>query len=255
MAKATVDTTPAEKRLKALFKLQLIDSQIDKIKIVRGELPMEVEDLEDEIAGLATRANKIANEIEACEDVISKRKNTSTDALELIKKYEDQQKNVRNNREYDALSKEIEFQSLEIQLSDKKITEAKEKLEQLQKTREESQAKLDAKKVDLEGKKKELEAIVEETQKEEERLTEESKKASGQVEERLLTAYQRIRTNVRNGLAIVSVERDACGGCYNKIPPQRQLDIRMRKKILVCEHCGRILVDPDLAETVSLKVK
>ena len=176
------------------------------------------------------------------------------EANELIKKYEEQQKNVRNNREFDALTKEIEFQRLEIELAQKRIKEAKEKLELKKETLNINNEKLASRRAELEGKKEELEAIVAETKKEEEVLSEQSAKAEKDVEERLLIAYKRIRTNVRNGLAVVAVDRDACGGCFNKIPPQRQLDIRTRKKLIVCEHCGRVLVDPELAEEISAKI-
>jgi predicted nucleic acid-binding Zn-ribbon protein len=253
MAK-TVSEATAEKKLRALFKLQLIDSKIDKIKTVRGELPLEVEDLEDDIQGLATRTQKIEEEIASINNEISNKNNLMLEANELIKKYEEQQKNVRNNREFDALTKEIEFQRLEIELAQKRIKEAKEKLELKKETLNINNEKLASRRAELEGKKEELEAIVAETKKEEEVLSEQSAKAEKDVEERLLIAYKRIRTNVRNGLAVVAVDRDACGGCFNKIPPQRQLDIRTRKKLIVCEHCGRVLVDPELAEEISAKI-
>ena len=251
MAKVKTTETPAEKRLRAMYKLQLIDSKIDKIKTVRGELPLEVEDLEDEVAGLDTRLKKLNDEVAELQAANADRKNVITDAIASIKKYEEQQKNVRNNREFDALTKEIEFQTLEIQLSEKRMKEGEEKINAKKEVAEASAAKLKARQEDLANKKSELEAIVTETQKEEEKLLKESEKAEKDVEDRLLFAYKRVRENVRNGLAVVSVERDACGGCFNKIPPQRQLDIRLRKKIIVCEHCGRILVDPDLAEEVA----
>ena len=251
MAKVKTTETPAEKRLRAMYKLQLIDSKIDKIKTVRGELPLEVEDLEDEVTGLATRLKKINDEVAELQAENSEKKNLITDAIAAIKKYEEQQKNVRNNREFDALTKEIEFQTLEIQLAEKRMKEGDEKTNAKKEVSEASALKLDTRKADLASKKSELDAIITETQKEEEKLLKESAKAEKDVEERLLFAYKRVRDNVRNGLAVVSVERDACGGCFNKIPPQRQLDIRLRKKIIVCEHCGRILVDPDLAEEVS----
>jgi len=251
MAKVKTTETPAEKRLRAMYKLQLIDSKIDKIKTVRGELPLEVEDLEDEVAGLDTRLKKLNDEVAELQAANADRKNVITDAIASIKKYEEQQKNVRNNREFDALTKEIEFQTLEIQLSEKRMKEGEEKINAKKEVAEASAAKLKARQEDLANKKSELEAIVTETQKEEEKLLKESEKAEKDVEDRLLFAYKRVRENVRNGLAVVSVERDACGGCFNKIPPQRQLDIRLRKKIIVCEHCGRILVDPDLAEEVT----
>jgi hypothetical protein len=253
MAKVKSENT-AEKRLESLFKLQLIDSKIDKIRQVRGELPLEVEDLEDEVTGLETRITKIKDEVKELEGFLSDKKNLIKDALAAINKYEEQQKNVRNNREFDALSKEIEFQTLEIELAEKRMKEADEKINNKKELVAESEEKLSTRAKDLESKKKELESIIAETQKEEEELTAKSQKTEKDVDERLLKAYKRVRTNMRNGLGVVAVERDACGGCFNKIPPQRQLDIRMRKKIIVCEHCGRILVDNELAEAVADKV-
>jgi hypothetical protein len=254
MAKVKSENT-AEKRLESLFKLQLIDSKIDKIRQVRGELPLEVEDLEDEVAGLETRITKIKDEVKELEGFLSDKKNLIKDALAAINKYEEQQKNVRNNREFDALSKEIEFQTLEIELAEKRMKEADEKITNKKELVAESEEKLSVRAADLASKKKELESIISETKKEEEDLTAESKKSEKDIDERLLKAYKRVRTNMRNGLGVVAVERDACGGCFNKIPPQRQLDIRMRKKIIVCEHCGRILVDGELAESVADNLK
>jgi predicted nucleic acid-binding Zn-ribbon protein len=236
---------PVEEKLKALYELQQIDSQIDRIRIVRGELPLEVRDLEDEVAGLDTRANNLNEEIKTLEDAISEKKNVMKEAGLSIKKYEGQQGKVRNNREFDSLSKEIEFQNLEIQLSEKRIKEFKAQIAAKKEMIEGSQAALDERKNDLKLKRAELEDIVSETKKEEEELLSRSKVAETKIEARLLNAYKRVRQNVRNGLALVPVERDACGGCFNKIPPQRQLDIRTHKKIIVCEHCGRILVDVD----------
>ncbi len=237
-----------KKKLIALFTLQSIDTQIDKIRIVRGELPLEVQDLEDEIEGLATRVNKFNHDIKELEMEISAKKIAIKDSLELIKKYEAQQMNVRNNREYDSLSKEIEFQSLEAQLAEKKIKEFTAAMEAKQASVDEVQIELDERSKDLEAKKDELNDIVAETQKEEEALVERSKKQKQAIEERLLNAYERIRENARNGLAVVPVERDACGGCFNKIPPQRHLDIRLHKKIIVCEYCGRVLVDDEIVK-------
>ena len=236
---------PVEEKLRALYELQQIDSQIDRIRIVRGELPLEVRDLEDEVAGLDTRANNLNEEIKTLEDAISEKKNVMKEAGLSIKKYEAQQGKVRNNREFDSLSKEIEFQNLEIQLSEKRIKEFKAQIAAKKEMIEGSQEALDERKNDLKLKRAELEDIVSETKKEEEELLSRSKVAETKIEARLLNAYKRVRQNVRNGLALVPVERDACGGCFNKIPPQRQLDIRMHKKIIVCEHCGRILVDVD----------
>ncbi len=232
-----------EERLKALYDLQVIDSTIDKIRTIRGELPLEVQDLEDEIAGLEIRLENLNQEIEDLETEISNQKNGITDANNLIKKYEEQQNKVRNNREFDAITKEIEFQQLEIELSEKKIREGGFQLSAKQEKVGESKEYLDGRKLDLDNKKGELDEITSETQSDEESLLKKSTKASKVIEERLLTAYTRIRTNARNGLAVVTIQRDSCGGCFNKIPPQRQLDIKTHKKVLVCEHCGRILVD------------
>ncbi len=244
--KQDVAEKSVEDKLKNLYELQTIDSAIDKIKILRGELPLEVQDLEDEIAGLETRSNKLQEEKKELEVVISKKKNEIVDSQALIKKYEEQQKNVRNNREYDSLSKEIEFQTLEIELSEKRIKEFTADLKDKEEAEKKSRELLDERVKDLEDKKEELNSIVSETRKEEEDLLKRSEKFEKIIEPRLITAYKRIRKNARNGLAVVTVERDACGGCFNKIPPQRQLDIRSRKKIIVCEYCGRILVDDEI---------
>jgi hypothetical protein len=235
-----------EERLRALYSLQLVDSEIDKIKTLRGELPLEVQDLEDEIAGLETRLGNLREEVVNFEKAISKKNNEIAEAEALIKKYEEQQKNVRNNREFDSLSKEIEFQNLEIELFNKKIKEFTLQVEEKKKVIAESEATLTDRQSDLENKKTELDEIISDTQKEEEGLYNKSEKIQSVIEERLLTAYKRIRTNARNGLAVVPVQRDACGGCFNQIPPQRQLDIKSRKKIIVCEYCGRILVDDEI---------
>lgn len=243
-----------EDRLRALFDLQQIDSKIDKIRTIRGELPLEVEDLEDEIAGLKTRLEKLKGEVKAFEDEISGRKQQIKDSQALIKKYEQQQQNVRNNREFDSLSKEIEFQTLEIQLAEKKIKEAQYRIEDKKRAYDEVAQKAEERGQDLDHKKGELDAIVSETQKEEDLLGEKSAEHAGYIEERLLNAYSRLRTNAANGLAVVSIERDACGGCFANIPPQRQLDIAQRKKIIVCEYCGRVLVDQVLASEEEEKV-
>ena len=236
-----------EEKLRALFSLQVVDSEIDKIRTLRGELPLEVQDLEDEVEGLETRIGNLKNEVAELEKSIVSKNNEITSSQALIKKYEEQQDNVRNNREYDSLSKEIEFQTLEIELCNKKIREFTVQTEEKKEVMEEAQTALDERKRDLEGKKAELEDITRDTQKEEEQLAEKSEELQTRIEERLLTAYKRIRTNARNGLAVVSIQRDACGGCFNQIPPQRQLDIKSRKKIIVCEYCGRILVDDEIA--------
>jgi len=239
-----------EKKLIALYSLQQLDSQVDKIKIIRGELPLEVQDLEDEIAGLETRIDNYIQETLTFEKSIQEKKNAIRDALALIKKYEDQQMNVRNNREYDSLTKEIEYQNLEIQLSEKRIKEYQAGLEGKSEEIERYQKLLLDKKNDLDIKRNELDDIIAETEKEENELTRASEENRRFIEERLLTAYTRIRKNARNGLAVVQIERDACGGCFNKIPPQHQLDIRMHKKIIVCEYCGRILVDDGIVNAV-----
>ena len=234
-----------EDRLRALFSLQLVDSEIDKIKTLRGELPLEVQDLEDEIAGLETRLGNLREEVVTLDKAVVKKNNEIAEAEALIKKYEEQQKNVRNNREFDSLSKEIEYQNLEIELFNKKIREFNTQIEEKKVVIGESEATLADRKSDLENKKTELDEIISDTQKEEEGLYKKSDKIQSLIEERLLMAYKRIRANARNGLAVVPVQRDACGGCFNQIPPQRQLDIRSRKKIIVCEYCGRILVDDE----------
>ena len=235
-----------EEKLRALFSLQLVDSEIDKIKTLRGELPLEVQDLEDEIAGLETRLGNFKEEVVNLEKSVSKKVNEITDAQSLIKKYEEQQKNVRNNREFDSLSKEIEYQNLEIELFNKKIKEFNYLMDEKKIVIGDSELTLADRKADLDNKKSELDEIISDTQKEEEGLYKKSEKIEVIIEERLLTAYKRIRSNARNGLAVVSVQRDACGGCFNHIPPQRQLDIKSRKKIIVCEYCGRILVDDEI---------
>ncbi|MAY84724.1 MAG: hypothetical protein CMP59_11370 [Flavobacteriales bacterium] len=255
--KATTKEATVEERLQALYDLQVIDSKIDKIRTIRGELPLEVQDLEDEVAGLETRIEKADEAIKALETDISSKKNQIEESKSAIKKYEEQQKNVRNNREFDSLSKEIEFQTLEIELAEKRIKEYKAKIEGKQEINDASKAKLKETKDELDHKKNELDEIVAETEKEEKELLKKSKKAEEVIEDRLLTAYKRIRDNARNGLAVVPVERSACGGCFNKIPPQRQLDISTHKKVIVCEHCGRILIDPKMAgiEVIEEKPK
>lgn len=235
-------------KLKALYDLQQIDTEIDKIKILRGELPLEVQDLEDEIEGLETRVGNIETEAKTLQDAISKKNNEITSAQSLIKKYEEQQNNVRNNREYDSLSKEIEFQTLEIELAEKRKKEFSDQVEEKEVHIADSTVILDERKGDLNTKKSELDEIIADTRKEEEILDKKRDNIENLIEPRLYTAYDKIRNNARNGLAVVTVERDACGGCFNKIPPQRQLDIASRKKIIVCEYCGRILVDTDKEE-------
>ena len=240
-----------EQKLKALYQLQTMLSEIDKIKTLRGELPLEVQDLEDEVAGLSTRIEKIQNEIADLKSNVATKRIEIETAKVSVEKYKSQQENVRNNREYDVLSKEIEFQTLEIELCEKRIREAlaadKAKNEEIERSTE----ALEERQKDLEAKKAELEEIVSETKQEEEKLREKAKVLETTIEPRLLQAFKRIRKNSRNGLGVVYVQRDACGGCFNKIPPQKQLDIRSRKKIIVCEYCGRIMVDPELAGVVT----
>lgn len=244
-----------ERKLIELYTLQQVDSKIDKIRIIRGELPLEVQDLEDEIAGMETRIAKYNEELEKYAKDIVDYKNKIKESTALIKKYEEQQNNVRNNREYESLTKEIEYQSLDIQLSEKRINDFLKKSEMLSKSLSETNARLEERKGDLELKRSELSSIVEETEKEEEELVARSNESEQLIEERLLAAYKRIRKNARNGLAVVKIERDACGGCFNKIPPQHQLDIRMHKKIIVCEYCGRILIDQDIVDMYNNSVE
>lgn len=247
MAKKDVAEMSVEQKLKTLYQLQTTLSEVDKIKTLRGELPLEVQDLEDEIAGFTTRLNKYEEEVASREADIEMKQHKIAEAKSLMDRYQDQQKDVKNNREYDMLSKEIEFQTLEIELQNKKIGEARAGIEKRLQEIEECKAVLDDRQQALAEKKAELDDIVAETKAQEEKLREKGKTLEVQIEPRLLTAFKRIRKNSRNGLGIVYVQRDACGGCFNKIPPQRQLDIRMRKKIIVCEYCGRIMIDPELA--------
>jgi predicted nucleic acid-binding Zn-ribbon protein len=251
IAETKSDITVEEKLL-SLFKLQLVDTQIDKIRIVRGELPLEVQDLEDELAGLQTRIANLEDEVGQLDQSIKDKKNAITEAVNLIKKYEAQQGNVRNNREFDSINKEIEYQTLDIQLSEKRIKEFKAAIDAKNDLIEQSKITLADRTNDLEHKKAELADIVAETEKDEQLLIEQSNVAAEKIEERLYTAYKRVRSNAINGLAVVAIQRDACGGCFNKIPPQRQMDIRLRKKIIVCEYCGRILVDPEIADETTL---
>ena len=236
-----------EEKLKALYQLQTMLSEIDKIKTLRGELPLEVQDLEDEVTGLKTRIEKIKTEIEELKNDVAGKKIEIQKANESIEKYKEQQDNVRNNREYDVLTKEIEFQSLEVELCEKRIKEYTAAIKAKNEEIEKSSELLAEREKDLEIKKNELDEIIAETKQEEEKLRDKAKNLETTIEPRLLTAFKRISKNSRNGLGITYVQRDACGGCFNKIPPQKQLDIRMRKKIIVCEYCGRIMIDPELA--------
>ena len=245
--KKDVADMSVEQKLKALYQLQTILSEIDKIKTLRGELPLEVQDLEDEIEGLTHRVGKYNEEMTALNDEIAAKQKKIAESQAAVERYKQQLNDVKNNREYDMLSKEIEFQTLEIELQNKKINEARQTIESKQRDIETANQTLEGRKADLEVKKSELEDITAETKAEEEKLREKAKNIEETIEPRLLTAFKRIRKSSRNGLGIVYVQRDACGGCFNKIPPQRQLDIRMRKKIIVCEYCGRIMIDPELA--------
>ncbi len=236
-----------EEKLKALYELQKVVSKIDEIKILRGELPLEVQDLEDEIIGLNTRLSHFETEIAEIMTSISGKKNEIEEAKIKINHYKEQQENVRNNREFDFLSKEIEFLTLEIELCEKRIREFNTAKETKSTELKNATETLRERQLDLDQKKSELNEIIAETRQEEDKLREHAKEIEVKIESRLLAAFKRIRKNARNGLAVVYVQRDSCGGCFNKIPAQRQLDIRQRKKIIVCEYCGRILVDSDLA--------
>ena len=236
-----------EDKLKTLFRLQEVLSGIDEKRALRGELPLEVEDLEDEVAGLATRIEKITRDTDELNQAVVQKGEEIKLAKESVERYKDQLNSVRNNREYDVLTKEIEYQELEIQLCEKKIKEAQVKINERVQDRNRAQHNKDDRMKDLESKRSELDEIMEETRAEEEQLREKAEDLEMRIEPRLLQSFKRIRKNVRNGLGIVYVQRDACGGCFNKIPPQRQLDIKMHKKVIVCEYCGRILIDPELA--------
>ena len=248
MAKKDPTELSVEEKLDALYQLQTTLSGIDEKRALRGELPLEVQDLEDEIAGLHTRVEKIQNEIADFEYAVSQKRGEIADAQASVERYKSQLDEVKNNREYDTLTKEIEFQSLEIELCNKKIKEALIKVEEKKHDLEHTEAVIKDREIALTEKKSELDEIMQETREEEELLKEKAKELETRIEPRLLTSFKRIRKNARNGLGIVYVQRDACGGCFNKIPPQRQLDIKMHKKIIVCEYCGRIMIDPQLAK-------
>ena len=247
MAKKDPTDLSVEEKLKTLYQLQSTLSAIDEKRAMRGELPLEVQDLEDEIAGLTLRVEKIQNEIQEFQDAIVQKKGDIENAKASVKRYESQLELVKNNREYDTLTKEIEFQNLEIELCDKKIREANAKVEERENDLSRTREQINDRQVALDEKKGELDEIMEETRAAEDELKEKAKAFELKIEPRLLTSFKCIRKNARNGLGIVYVQRDACGGCFNKIPPQRQLDIKMHKKIIVCEYCGRILIDPELA--------
>jgi len=247
MAKKDPTDLSVEEKLKTLFQLQTALSSIDEERALRGELPLEVQDLEDEIAGLTTRMEKIESEIGEFQSAVTQKQGEMKEAEASVERYKKQLDDVKNNREYDMLTKEIEFQSLEIELCQKKMREAQAQMDEKNAELEKSKSVIAERKEDLEVKKSELDEIMAETRAEEERLKIKAKDLEQRIEPRLLTSFKRIRKNVRNGLGIVYVQRDACGGCFNKIPPQRQLDIKMHKKIIVCEYCGRIMIDPELA--------
>src|SRR6218665_1100375 len=252
---ATTKELSVEDKLRAIYDLQIIDTRIDEIRNVRGELPLEVEDLEDEVTGLSTRLDKLKTDLVSIEEQIKTKKNNIDDHQAAIKKYTAQQKDVRNNREFNSLTKEVEFQELEIQLAEKQIKELKASIEHKKEVISNSKEKLDQKTSHLKHKKAELNDIMSETQKEESFLMEKSAEFEGQIKDRLLAAYKRIRSSVRNGLAVVSIERGASAGSFFTIPPQTQVEIAGRKKIITDEHSGRILVDSSLAEEEREKMQ
>ena len=247
MAKKDPNELSVEERLKTLYQMQAALSAIDEKRALRGELPLEVQDLEDEIEGLSTRIENIQRDIDEFQKAVAMKKGEIVEAQASVERYQKQLNEVKNNREYDTLSKEIEFQTLEIELCNKKIKEAQNRIADKQEELKASQEAVDERRNDLEVKKNELDEIMEETRAEEDKLKAKVKDYEAKIEPRLLASFKRIRKNARNGLGIVYVQRDACGGCFNKIPPQRQLDIKMHKKIIVCEYCGRIMIDPELA--------
>lgn len=249
---AAVKEFSVQEKLVSICTLQKIDSKIDEINKLRGELPMEVKDLEDEMEGFNARIHNLENEIKSVKDDINHKKTQQEESAALLKKYEKQQSNVKNSREFEAINKEIELQELEIKALDKKIKDAKVEIDEYEGQIKETQSKISEKQEVLNLKQKELQKITEETEKEEKDLLQAREKASTAVEARLLAAYNRIRGSFRNGLAVVPVERDSCGGCFNVIPPQRQSDIRLRKKMIVCEHCGRIMIDNELSESITV---
>ncbi|ERK01855.1 zinc ribbon domain-containing protein [Segatella salivae] len=247
MAKKDPTDLSVEEKLKTLYQLQMTLSSIDEKKALRGELPLEVQDLEDELAGLHIRVEKIQREIKEFQNAVGQKQHEIADAEASVERYKAQLNDVKNNREYDTLTKEIEFQELEIELCNKKIKEAVVKIDECKRDLEKTEQSISEREEDLNEKRDELDEIMQETREEEEKLKAKAKDLETKIESRLLTSFKRIRKNARNGLGIVYVQRDACGGCFNKIPPQRQLDIKMHKKIIVCEYCGRIMIDPELA--------
>jgi uncharacterized protein len=242
-----------EEKLSALVLLQKVDCKLDEIQILKGELPMEVKDLEDEIEGLHARQTRVEEEINGIQEFIAQKKEGIKEAEALVKKYEKQSDNVKNNREFEAINKEIEMQTLEIKLCEKHIKDATEEISEKARQLETAKKAVANKESHLTGKKGELEKIISETEKEEKHYNKEGEKARSHADDRLLTSYDRIRKNYRNGLAVVAIERDSCGGCFHAIPPQKQSEIKLRKKIMVCENCGRILVDADLNDSVVVK--
>ena len=247
MAKKDPTDLSVEEKLQTLYQLQTTLSAIDEKRALRGELPLEVQDLEDEIEGLNIRIAKIENEIEEFQNAVAQKKGEIEQAQESVERYKRQLDDVKNNREYDTLTKEIEFQSLEIELCNKKIREALAKVDDKKRELAHTHDMMDDRQPALEEKKNALDEIMQETREEEEKLKLIAKDLETKIEPRLLSSFKRIRKNARNGLGIVYVQRDACGGCFNKIPPQRQLDIKVHKKVIVCEYCGRIMIDPELA--------
>lgn len=243
---ATAKEQSIADKLRALYTLQLVDSKMDEISVLRGELPMEVSDLEDEITGLKTRLKKLENSIADIDNEILHHNTNIKEAEALIVKYEKQLDNVKNNREFDALTKEVELQKLEIQLSQKKIREANAQRDIKKQSFDGIDAKLNQRNKDLDSKKVELQKIIEKTEKEETKLVKESDKARKEIDDRLLKSYDKIRKAYRNGMAVVTLSRGACGGCFNRIPPQMQIEIGVMKKIIACEHCGRVLVDESI---------
>src|SRR5215471_69018 len=250
---AAVKDYSVEEKLSALVRLQKIDSKLDEIKILKGELPMEVSDLEDELQGLNSRKNRVEEEINGISEFIEQKKTAIKDAEALVKKYEKQSQNVKNSREFEAINKEIEMQQLEVKLAEKHIKDANEEIAEKVQLLEKAKKNIGSKESVLKNKKDELDKIIATTEKEEKHFTKPSQDAREKVEPRLLHSYDRVHGNYRNGLAVVPVLRDACGGCFNAIPPQRQSEIRQRKKIIVCENCGRILADHDLNDSVEVK--
>ena len=255
MAKKDPTDLSVEEKLKTLYQLQMTLSSIDEKKALRGELPLEVQDLEDELEGLHIRVEKIQREINEFQNAVGQKQHEIADAEASVERYKAQLNDVKNNREYDTLTKEIEFQELEIELCNKKIKEAVVKIEECKRDLEKTEQSISEREEDLNEKRDELDEIMQETREEEEKLKAKAKDLETKIESRLLTSFKRIRKNARNGLGIVYVQRDACGGCFNKIPPQRQLDIKIHKKIIVCEYCGRIMIDPELAGVKTEKAQ